>query len=74
MASAARTKILARATTMAHNKCTEIITSPAHSRTRNSSPGVGQWYVNTARERPATARYTRVANDAAPDDDLKWLG
>ena len=74
MAPAARTKILAGATTMAYNKCTEIVTSPTHSWTRTSSPGVGHWYVNTARERPATAPYTQVANNAAPDDDLKWLG
>ena len=74
MASAARTKILAGATTMAYNECTEIVTSPTHSWTRTSSPGEGRWYVNTARGRPATARYTQVANDAAPDDDLKWLG
>jgi hypothetical protein len=65
LASEARTKILAGATTMAYNKCTDIVTSPTHSWTRTSSPGVGHWYVNTARERPATNRYTRVANDAA---------
>jgi hypothetical protein len=72
MASAARTKILAGATTMAYNECTEIVTSPTHSWT--SSPGVGHWYVNTACEKPATARYTQVANDVAPDDDLKYQG
>jgi hypothetical protein len=67
---------------MAYDECTEIMTSPTHpgcaprSWTRTShpgisSPGVGHWYVNTAREKPNTTRYARVANDVAPDHDPK---
>jgi hypothetical protein len=47
-----------------------------HSWTRTShpgisDPGVGHWHINATSEKPVTTRYTQVANDVAPDDDIK---